>query len=316
MLKLRTATLALVMMLTMIFASATSAQDTCFGLAEADCQAIGSATENTLATVTSFYQNWSIDFSVTGVPGAELMFKANGEGPVVFDFAGAFPISFDQKVAVTFNDGSGEQSGETGAIIVDGVLYLDMGGQWMGVSLLEALANPEALGLPVDPAALLGGDADPAAAGQLESAMAVAEQFGALAAVPGFLTYVREGDTFTFTADVATLAKDPAFSEVLTGLAANENQDIAQVAGIGMMLPMLLENGKVTVSQTIDAAANVVTNLKFTTDVSINAAMLSSDMTDPIVVALVFDVTLSQANAAFELVAPEGAIMQELPAGN
>lgn len=312
--KLRAFALVSLLMMAMM-ASVSQAQDPCLGLSESDCALINEASTNTLASAQSFFQDWSIDFSVTGVPDSgDIMFKTTGSGPVVLDLANTtFPLSFDQTLSVAFNDGvSGEQTGAVQARVVNAVMYVEFGQGWQGIDLAAALSDPSIAGqLPVNPADLASGNIPGLDTEALGAALPALLQ---LSQVPGFLSYSRSGADFTFVADLATLAQSPDFSTALTSLSTALGEQGQQVAGLGMVLPMLLSEGKITVVQTVDEAAKIVTGLKFIVNASINAGMISGDSAAaPVVVALTFDVKLSRVNEAFDIVAPEGATM--LPLG-
>jgi hypothetical protein len=288
-------------------AGAAQAQDTCFGLSEGDCAVIAGATENTLAVATSFNQTWSIDFSVTGAPGSgPITFTATGSGPVVLDPTAAFPISFDQAVTAEFNDGTTAGGGTTQAIIKDGTLYVDQGaGNFGSINLNEALAQASESGtLPVNPSDLMGMGGDSA---QMEQAMGLVNSLAPLAAIDGFLTYTRSGSDFTFVADITKLISDPNFQTTLTELSSAAGPDGQQLAMMGSILPMLLTEGTITVVQTVDEGANVVTGLDFNVDASIDGAMLDPNMTEPIVITLKFSVDLSDVNGSFSIEAPANA---------
>lgn len=295
---------AMVAMMSM--AGVAQAQDTCFGLSASDCAAIASATENTLSTVMSFNQTWSIDFRVSGVPDSgDLTFSANGSGPVIIDLMGGFPLSFDQSVTVAFNDGTTSGSGATGAILKDGILYINMGeGMWGSLNLLQALESGEIGGqeLPLD--ALASGDIDP------EMALGALESFGDLTAIPGFLNYTRSGDTFTFVADLTRLINDANFQSGVSNLAMTAGEDGAQIAGLVSLLPMLLSEGKIEVVQQINSAANIVTGLGFNVNATIDGSMLTGSAT-PITITLVFRVDLSDPNGSFDIQAPADAMPLE-----
>lgn len=290
------------MVAVMSMAGVAQAQDTCFGLSASDCAAIASATENTLSTVMSFNQTWSIDFRVSGVPdSADLTFSASGSGPVIIDLMGSFPLSFDQSITASFNDGFSSGGGATGAILKDGILYINMGGDmWGSLNLVQALESGEIGGqeLPLD--ALASGDIDP------EMALGALEAFGDLTTIPGFLNYTRSGDTFTFVADLTRLINDPNFQSGVSNLAMTAGEDGAQIAGLVSLLPMLLSEGKIEVVQQINSAANIVTGLGFNVNASIDPAMLGAGTT-PITITLVFRVDLSDPNGSFDIQAPANA---------
>ena len=293
-------------------AGAAQAQDVCFGLAEGDCAVITSATENTLASATSFNQAWTIDFSVTGVPDmGAISFVANGSGPVVFDPSAPFPISFDQTVTATFNDGTTSGGGDTQAIIKDGMLYVNQGEAGFGsVNLTEALADASTNGtLPVNPSDIMGMGGDSA---QMEQMMGMMSSLAPLAEIDGFLTYTRNGATFTFVADITKLISDPNFQTTLTELSSAAGPEGQQLAMMGSILPMLLSEGTITVMQTVDEGANIVTGLDFNVSANINGAMMDPNMTEPIVISLKFSVDLSDVNGSFNIAAPANSTPIEM----
>jgi hypothetical protein len=286
----------------MSLAGVAQAQDTCFGLSASDCAAIASATENTLSTVMSFNQTWSIDFRVSGVPDSgDLTFSASGSGPVIIDLMGSFPLSFDQSITASFNDGMTSGGGATGAILKDGILYINMGGDmWGSLNLVQALETGEIGGqeLPLD--ALAGGDINP------EMALGMLGTFGDLTTIPGFLNYTRSGDTFTFVADLTRLINDPSFQSGVSNLAMTAGEDGAQIAGLVSLLPMILTEGRIEVVQQINSAANIVTGFGFNVNATVDGAMLGGGAT-PITITLRFRVDLSDPNASFDIQAPANA---------
>ena len=285
-------------------AGSAQAQDLCFGLSASDCAAIASATENTLSTVSSFNQTWSINFRVSGIPDSgDITFNASGSGPAIIDLASPFPLSFQQTVTASFNDGMTSGGGTAGAILKDGIMYIEMApGQWASINLLSALESGEVGGqeLPLDVESLASGGVDP------EAALSALEGFGDLTAIPGFLSYTRMGDTFTFVADVTRLLRNVNFLTNLSNLAASTGEDGQQLAGIIALLPRLLDEGKIEVVQDIDSRANVVTGISFNVDAAINAAMLGGSTT-PITITLRFRVDLSDLNGSFDIQAPANA---------
>ncbi|MCS6836987.1 MAG: hypothetical protein NZ750_13340 [Anaerolineae bacterium] len=291
--------------------------NTCFGLPAPDCALVTEATVNTLASAMSFAQDWTIDFSVNGVPGSgPVTFNVVGSGPVVIDMSNPnVPLKFDQTMNVRFSDGTNSGSGPVQARIVDGIMYIDFGQGWRSIDLMEAANNPDAAGqLPINPEDLMSGEIP-----GLDALGDVLPTIAGLLETPGFLSYTRSGADFTFVADLGALFKDPNFSSSLMGLSAGLGEEAQQVTGVLMFLPMLLNEGKITVVQTVDEGAKLVTGLQFLVNASINAGMLGGDSSAaPIVVDLKFTVKLSRINESFDIVAPEGATpldLQQLPLG-
>jgi len=287
--------------------------DPCLGLSASDCALINEASANTLASAQSFFQEWTIDFSVSGVPDSgAISFNAVGSGPVALNMMSAdLPLKFDQTMNVSFNDGTNSSSGPVQARLVDGVFYFESGQGWMGVNLLEVANNPAlADQLPINPEDLMSGDISGLDTEALGSALPA---LLGLVNTPGFLNYSRSGADFTFVADLAALTKSPDFSTAIMDLSGALGEQGQQIAGLGMILPMLLSEGKITVVQTVNEEARLITGLQFLVNASVNAGMLTDDSAAaPIVVDLKFTVKLSRANEAFDIVAPEGAMMMPL----
>lgn len=309
--KIRSLMLSLVLSLSLFF-GAVQAQDTCFGLSASDCAVIDGAFGNAFVVAQSFKIDYSIDFSVTGVPDGNLTFNHTGSGPVAIDMMGGFPLKLDLSTNTSWNSPDGPGSGPADLRVVDGILYLFDGSAWMGINLLEAMENPDfadSLGLPFDPTnpeAALGAldGLDEVMTPELMTAVM------GLLETPGFLTHVRQGDTFVFTMDLSAAMSSPSFTQALTAI--GEAAGDPSVGMLGSMAPMILSKGLITVEQTVNTGLNIVDKFKFTVDASVNGAMLDPNMTEPVNVLLVFEFTLSEINGAFEFVAPEGATMMPL----
>ena len=307
--------ISLALMVTLLLAGVVNGQDMCYQLSADDCQAINDAYAG-LEGVNSFAMDYSIDLNISGLPEdagfSAMTFSNAGTGTFAMDMEAAFPIQMD--LTMTTN-ATGPEPVENSVIpirIVDGFLYMDVGDGWRGVNLVEAMSNPDALGLPFDPNALASGDMsgleeagmDPnMMMGMMGSVMALSE-------VDGFLTYARNGNTFTFTADAGVLISDPAFTEVLTAMGETD-PDLAQAAAMAPFLTMLLDNGTIVINQGIGEGGFVDT-IDFLVDFTIDMSALDPSMAEPIVFDLDFTVQISDPNGMFEFVAPADAIIEPL----
>jgi hypothetical protein len=318
--KLRNLCVIFLLAILMLLPAVASAQelDPCLGLSEADCDLINTATENTLATVDSFVQTFSIDFSVDDGTGTSLTFNLQGSGPVM-GLSGGNPM-FGAVMDVQFSSPDGDGSAQVEARLIDGVMYVrDTATEaWQSINLNETTAafnDPNAVsgllesaGLPFDPALLTGGgsgemsEEDQAA---MMAMMGVMGQAMTLVQTPGFLGYVRAGDDFTFTMDLLPLLNNPEFDALGESLSAG-GEEMAQAAAALPMLKTLVQEGKLTVTQRVDTAATVVTGITFTTDFTVAAGE------NPVVLALVFNVDLSEVNGTFEIAAPDPATVTEI----
>lgn len=300
---------AVAAMATMALAGIANAQDmgVCVGgMAQADCDVIAAATSNTLATATSFQQDWTIDFSASGIPDSEpITFNATGTGPVILDLTTPTASAVEQTLTVQAGGAGAPIDTTVGFILKDGAIYVksgDAGWQVITADQVEAQLGSATSGLGIDPTTMTD-TSNPA----MTDAMGMMSSLTALTEIPGFLTYTRDGGTFTFVADVSKLINDPSFSTTLQSITATLPEDQQAQLGMVGILPMLLSSGTITVVQTVDEAANIVTGLDFNVDATINAAMLSSDATEPVVITLKFSVDLSQVNSTFDIVAPADA---------
>ena len=305
MLKARNLLIMLVLAFTLVMGNLASAQDVdlCFGLDADACATIAEASANS-AAATSFVQDFAINFAVTGTPdGQDITFSVEGSGPVVMAMDQQIPLNFDAVMDVVL---PGDMAASLSARLVDGIMYIQTaeGEPWMGMNLLDAAAQG---GLPIDPNALL---ADP------ESAMGAlpmdqVEAFLPILQVPGFLTYVSDGDTYTFTADLTALISAPEFSAALESI--GEAVGDPSVAQLGMLAPMLLSEGTITVTQVVDPALNAVTELSFDVVAVVDAGMLTGDTeAAPLEIILNFNVVLSEVGGTFDIVVPDNVEMQSM----
>lgn len=300
---------ALILILLLAIASVANAQDACFGLSEEDCAAINSAYE---AELNSFMMDFSIDFTVTGIPDGDILFSVTGSGPFEMDAAAMMamaemgsmmvediPVDMALTMDVSFDvPDMGAQSATIGFVMVDNVLYLQdpESGMWAGLDLLEAANDPSLTGgLPVDPAMF----SDPAALGEM-AGMGDMAPFEALLEVPGFISYTRDGDVFNFVADFTSLLTAPEFMSALEAI--GEATGDPSIASLGMLAPMILQEGVISVQQTV--TDGVVTGLEFNTTALINGAMIDSSLEAPVALDLSFVVNVTDLNQDFDIQPP------------
>ncbi|NWG16394.1 MAG: hypothetical protein HXY41_07140 [Chloroflexi bacterium] len=345
--------LVVALALTLFPAAAQDMMDPCLGLSAADCEIVKAA-DAKVAELTSFTQSFKFNLSLSGLQTLSGLMGTTGEGapqaltitadaansPFVLNLAAsdpmaAFAMAMDVNGSIT-GTGSDDQSGTSSFVIVDGVFYAKdpETGQWMGIPLSEFLDSAGMAGLPVDPAALLEGDmgamgaaADPTAL--LAGSGLSPEDVAALMTVEGFTSQTRLADAemmgqamyaFESKIDFVPLLSSQAFQNILTNLAASsDDPSMAQAGQIGMMLPMLLQEGNIKLTRWIGAndmwihrvvvEANVVVDL---------AAMMGASggsnapQMEPITLRMMLDVELSAHNATVAPTAPEGAQMMEM----
>ena len=308
--KLRTSvtTFLLIAMLMIGFTSSAQELDPCLGLSADDCAVLNAASVNTTLSAESFQMDYSIDFSVTGTPDT-IVFTHSGSGPVILDLTQDFPLTLGLVTNNSFDIAGEADSGPVELRVVGGFLYILVDGSWIGVNLIEAIesgALEESLPIPLPSDA---GDIEDLAAG-LD--MSFIESLGELATVPGFLSQTRDGQTFTFVADLSAAFSSPAFTEALTGI--GEAAGDPSIAMFGSVLPMIFTEATITVNQIVNAELNVIEGLDFIVVASIDPAMAGMMLdpqgsqatapTDPINVNLNFSVRLSDVNGSFSVDAP------------
>jgi len=317
--KLRTFLQTSLVALLVAMTGLVSAQDAnCLNLSAADCEYINTAAANTAATLTSsFQQNSSIDLVVSGVPESEdVEFHATASGPVVAnaDAPADVPVDFAANLDVNYTDGTNPGTLTMEVRLVDGIFYYQDpsdNNNWKGVRLDEAMASAENNPMMPNPTTF-----DPASLGLDEATL---NSIMGLSEAEGFLDYSRDGETFTFTADVGALLKSNEWTQFTTEIAPKlqENPDTAQAAMMLGVLPMLLSEGTLQVVQVVDPALNAVTEFSILINGTVNAGMMSGDSTaDPIVMSLAINVALTDVGGSFTIEAPADAEMQEVPAGS
>jgi len=311
---LQTSLVALLVAMTGLVAAQDDA--TCLNLSAADCEYINTAAANTAATLTSsFQQSFTFDLNVSGIPESQdVVVHVDGNGPVVANEAapGGVPVDFAATINVNSNDGTNTSEGTIEARLVDGVFYFQDPSdenKWKGIKVEDAMSMAESNPMVPNPTTF-----DPADLGLDEATL---NSIMTLKDAEGFLDYSRDGETFTFTADLGALLKSNEWTKFTTEIAPKlqQNPDTAQASMMLGVLPMLLSEGTIKVVQVVDPALNAVTELSFLVNGTVNAGMMSGDSkAAPIVLSIAFNVKLSDVGGSFTIEAPADAEMQEMPA--
>jgi hypothetical protein len=294
---------------------AVSAQDSmsCLNLSADDCTYINTATANTATALGSaFTQSFTIDGTVSGIPDqADATFHAEGTGPIVENTASTdVPVNFSSTFTASFS-GNGQSGDVTTEVrLVDGVFYYqDPSDQsWKGIKVQDVMA--QASSNPMMPNA---STFDPSTLGLDETDMTALME---LPKAEGFLDYSRDGETFTFIADLGALLKSSEWTTFTTQVMPKlqKNPDMAQASMVLSALPMLLSSGTIKVVEVVDPSVNAVTELSFLIDGEVNAGMMSGDATaKPVVLSFAFNLKLSDLGGSFTVEAPADAEIQEMP---
>lgn len=306
-----------VVLLLMASLAAVSAQDfdPCLGLAAEDCAAINEAYAN-LENVNSFSFDYSIDFSVSGIPesaglgSSEITFSNAGNGYMALNLEAMDTATIPADISMTMTSswtGFGPDMEDASDVpnefrVIDNIIYVGDGmGGWFSIDATES-ADMGAATLGFDPAEMA---TDPEA---MDEALGMASGFLPLVNVPGFLAYTRDGDVFTFNADITALIQSPEFMEAMSSLSEAEDPNMQQAAMVVSILPMVFEEANMTVTQNVNPDLGVVDGLGFTLDATVDGSLLDPEMTDPIVISLDFSVSIADPNGEFEFVVPENAV--------
>lgn len=321
----------------------------CAGLSDSDCAILMEATAKSVEIESFFMDfGVDMTLSNLGAV-AMMLGEAEEIGDITMTVAGSGPFAMEADVMpparmalsvdAEINDGTEAEGGNIQLVVADGVIYSseDAGENWEGVTFEEALdsMDPESRAMIEG---LMGGDLSSLPEAALSpddlsagSPLALLEEFGlseedvmALSDVPGVITQQRLADeemmgqtmiVFETVLELGPLFASEQFATVLDGIMAMAAEEDPSAAEMGMMVPMLLSGLDVTVTQTqyIGADDMFVHGLGMDLLLSFDLSMLMGGQGDmeipPIVLDFQFDVTMDQINEAFDIVAPEGAVM-------
>jgi hypothetical protein len=341
--------LVFVFVLGMVSTASAQEMDPCLGLSADDC-AFLQASDAKSAEIQSFTLNFDFNLELDNLAAAAMMMGSTdastpntitvtanaSNSPVVMNSAAADPSSalamaMDVNASVT-GTGTGDESGTFSFVIVDGVFYAKdpETGEWKGMTLEDAASQLSDSGMPFDPSSLLQGDAselgsmtDPSAA--LAQAGLAPEDVEALMSVPGFVGQQRvadadmEGQTmavFESKVDFVPLLTSQELQEILTKMSASSSDpNAAQVGQMGMLLPMLVKEGNITLTRWIGVDDQYLHRLTLDINIAVDlAAMMGAaggeaGQAEPITLKLTLDVGLNNINSTTAPVAPEGAVM-------
>ncbi|MCA9912071.1 MAG: hypothetical protein KC496_01925 [Anaerolineae bacterium] len=303
---------ALVLLMASLAVVSAQDFDPCLGLAAEDCATINEAYAN-LDGVNSFSFEYSIDFSVSGIPesaglgSSEVTFSNTGNGYMALNMEAMDTATIPANISMTMTSswsGFGPDMEDASDVlnefmVIDNMIYLGDGtGMWLSIDPAES-ADMGAATLGFDPTALAG---DPAA---MDDALGMASGFMPLLNVPGFLAYTRDGDVYTFNADITALISSPEFMQAMSSLSESEDPNMQQAAMIVSILPMVFQEANITVTQNVNPDMNVVDGVGFTLNATVDGSLLDPEISDPIVNSLDFNVNIADANGEFEFVVPE-----------
>lgn len=323
--KLRSMFMALIAIFMMVGVAAAQDMpfDPCFGLGADDCAYINAANANGVGDATSFSIAWTLEVSGAGIPDptmSEFSFSSNGSIDLVESTNPVLPINAGSVQEVAFS-GMGDEGAVTVEFrLVDGLLYLQNpeDGTWISIDLVAVMSDPafmeDALGqagLPFNPMTGEGMENMPS----METLLPLFEILN----MEGFITYVRDGETFTWTVDLTALnalfaAENQATLDSIVALATEIDPENGPA--IGFMLPSivaLVQEGTITVTQVVNPELNIVERIGFTTDLSMDlATMMTGEAGEPTLVNIAFWADLTNLNSAAAPVAPEGATPVDL----
>ena len=303
----------LVIVLTFIGGTVINAQDSCFGLAQADCDILNAANDN-MANVTSFTYDLSADLSVGGMgvlamfaPGLPAAMSFSVESDGVFDGGNeAAQIVFDINAEV-----GAESAAATGTLfLVDQVVYLIAeDGRAYGVKPEDMDTSD----LGVDMESL-----DMTEMTESVNMDAFTSMFTDLGMDPNqYTTFARLDDVemmgqtmypFEFTMDIDALLNSPEFMEVI-GALAGVTADDPSMAGVMEMVPALLAGIQSELSMTEYIGADgYMHGISLAFDFGVDLSSLFGP-SEPIEITLTLDMGMDNLNSAPAVSAPGDVTM-------
>lgn len=315
--KFRALLLMVVLLASFMVAGLTSAQDIdlCFGLSAEDCAVINAASANGVGEATSFTQNQSITFTMSGIPDGD----TGGTIDITFSQVGAIDITMGGGTLIPFTMSGSYTISGSGPLdtlpdtpiafrIVEDIIYFqnpENAEQWLSIDLAELLNDPTISGA-------LGGDAGAATDALPVEVPDVDSLLGLLDIVnlPGLITYERAANTFVFTVDLTALS----------GLLEEGNEDLLDTvvetasevdpsAGLFItLIPALIDTGTIQVIQVVNPDLNIIETLEFNADFSIAFGTLAGDPSAaPIAGSLAVSATTGNFNGVAPIAAPANA---------
>ena len=323
--KNRILALLAVLALMLALVPAASAQDDagCFGLSAEDCEVIDTASANSLG-VTGFVQDFSVDFSLTGLAmlapmlgpdipvNGDITLNVTGSGPLYIAPDSPDGIVFDVDMDVELVNGTETTTTTVGLTLIDGMFYIDLGGEVVGIPQ-EAATEQAGVELGGNGATTLAelAEIDPMSMGIAGASTGLPPSWTNL------ITYERAGDDFTFFVDVSGILATDEIAMVLPMVLGSIDTaslglgDLGDLGDPAALLPIINEAliMDMTVNQRVNSDLNAVAGLTFDTNIEfdLGVAAGSPGTFPPIIIELTFNVDLSDVNGTYEVVAPEGA---------
>lgn len=300
----------LVMVLTALGGSAIHAQDSCFGLSEADCEILTTANEN-MAMVNSFTYDLSADASVGGMQ-LLAMLAPGLPGEMAFSLASNGTFDGDNQAAEVFFDISADVDMESAAatgtlILVDDVVYMiDEDGQAYGFKPDDM----DTADLPMDMDMESLDMAEMAETFSMEALTGMFTDFGMDPSA--YVSFARldnmdlMGQTmypFEFRLDIGGLLNSPEFLQVI-GMLAGVAEDDPTMGGMMDMVPTLMSGIESELGMTEYIGEDgYVHGISFVLDFTADLSSLFGPG-DPVDIGLSLNLELDNINAAPAVVAP------------
>lgn len=322
--KFRTIFLTIFTLLALTIGGLVQAQDDfdpCFGLSAEDCAVINEASANGIGDAESFSMEMSVDFAAEGLTSVMAMADPTAEDAidaVSFTLESTFDFAMDEDAmtevymngSLTFSaatDGMEVEAMNVDVMLIGDVLYFNDGTGWMSIDLVRLMEDEDLAGQFGD---LMDDESDPTEA--MEDLGIDSEALGIVFGIinlDGFLTYERDGDDFIFTMNFAALQT----------LLAEENEDLLNeivetaaevdpsMAMIIPLVPTLISDGYIAVTQTVDTDANIVTALTVDSELELALGMLAGTQ-DVTTTDLTVDVSMNNFDSVDMVEAPADAV--------
>ncbi len=301
---------ALILLLAMSVFAVTAQDgglDTCFNLADADCQFLTAAGENTATNIASFNSNFTIDFSAAGLglldpTLGDITLSIKGSGPINITPEGETPFEGSLNLTVVSTGmGDDDVNSEIQLILVDNMAYANVDGEWQEPQdATELFAD-----MGTDPADLEA-LADPQALAGLQL----------FTSIPGFIDHQRLADEdmmgqtvvpFQLSMNFTELFQSDMMQAMLPQITTALPQDDPNMALAGQMIPLLAEalDAQLAVTQFVGADDNFVHRLAIDLDANIDmGAIMGADGMPPIEVFFDMGFDLNDINGSFAITAP------------
>lgn len=302
----RSVSITLLFVLLLGLVPASMAQDMTFGLSQEDFAALTTANAMS-ASATSATYNFTLALDVNA-DGEAVALDLTGEG--VYGMGEDGQPLFSLKLGGNMNSEGTDSPVDLEIRLTEGNVYFNSstitGGMWQGMSQEDFGAQLETMtaGLPVSPEAIAESSENPELANEVFAQLATLNP-------EDYIAITNDGGHFTVDADVAGLMSSEQMQAIIVTAAASsaegEAMGEAELAAMSAIMGSLFQDSVVRFEQYVGADSMIERSVA-TIDLNIDPAMMG-ETGDPVVLNLVFDISLSGYNQPVTVEAPADATM-------